>query len=930
MIKSLVKALLILKDYHSFLLISSLLWIVLSLGLNIYLQYQDSLENFQESTHNLELTMLEREHHSTTLLQGIAQHYSTKQIKSEQEFSQFAEGILPDHPMLEVIGLAHLTPKDQITELEQMMHRKGFESFRVREKNIFSNTKENTKNSVLAVINTLPMVPANAVLLGQDLFSIPEIERTFVSLMHSNRDNTTWQRSQLHNHLHQIVFQPIYYSDPHTLKPNIRAQQTVGAVFLMINYEKLLAKLIEKYSHHQWSQVTFSHQSLNQDTKDLLYLNDVNPMDHIATFESVIQASNIRKDAQIEILFHWGLNNVDSVEMGEFLAYSMLLYILLIFAAAIWIDYAHSLQQMHNRMDEILTTSHDAVIITDSHGHIQIWNPEAEKMFGYKASQVQGKELVEMVFNHTSGDNATEAERRMLELFRNPQDLVLQTSSPKKVEMSMHTRSGFTMLVEVTYTILSLYKDHEISLFIKDITSQRKNEEEITQLAYYDVLTSLENRVYFKREVEHFSRYQQTPFTLMFIDLDGFKQVNDSLGHSTGDELLKVIARRLTNTLRGRGRGETHICRFGGDEFVLMVENTNEDDLSSIALRILNQVELPVHIGKDEMRVSGSIGIASYPAHGKDVDTLLRHADMAMYQAKDSGKNTFVFYNEQMGESLSQRLLIEKHLRNAIVKNEFRLVYQPQLDLVSGQVIGVEALIRWHNPLLGNVRPDLFINIAEESRIIIAIGDWVIEQCIEQLKAWRDTEFQDIHIAFNASSVQFEHPQFMQKITHEVHVAGIDPKLLEIELTERTVMGNADENIERFNEIRSRGIGLSVDDFGTGYSSLSYLKRFPLSVLKIDKSFVDGLPYEEEDISITRAIINLAQSLNMQVVAEGVETLDQLHYLKDIKCDMAQGYFISYPLPTHELEDWLKEHQHNYYHSSSYIDAVQKAKKHHD
>ncbi|NPA73060.1 MAG: EAL domain-containing protein, partial [Gammaproteobacteria bacterium] len=480
------------------------------------------------------------------------------------------------------------------------------------------------------------------------------------------------------------------------------------------------------------------------------------------------------------------------------------------------------------------------------------------------------------------------------------------------VEISLMSRGNRPIIAEVSVSILKTSmqpEDTEISLFIKDITHQRQAEADIKKLAYFDPLTNLENRSYFKSQIErHIHENSFKQFAILFLDLDGFKQVNDSLGHSIGDELLKVISKRLTHTLRSSER-ETHICRFGGDEFIFMLGEVGEKDAGSITLRLLKQIERLVRIKNDDLQVTGSVGIAIYPQHGTDVDTLLRHADSAMYQSKNSGKNTFSIYEQTLDTELSQRILIEKHLRHALRLKEFSLVFQPQINLSTRKTIGVEALIRWNNPVLGFVPPDQFISIAEESNLIVSIGDWVAQTCVQQLKFWKDTPFQNLHIAINVSSQQLQQPNFMESIRKLMDHAEIPSHLLEIELTERTVMSNAEENIVLFNDIRKQGFGLSVDDFGTGYSSLSYLKKFPLSILKIDKSFVDGLPKNDDDVSIAHAIVTLSHSLNMRVVAEGVETVEQLNFLTELGCDFVQGYYISRPIKIEALEAWLANHE---------------------
>ena len=589
--------------------------------------------------------------------------------------------------------------------------------------------------------------------------------------------------------------------------------------------------------------------------------------------------------------------------------------------------YTRNLRVIQKRLSQIVETSQDAVIITAEEGFIIDWNPEAENLFKYTKNEALGDCIVCLIFDTVLQINPKDdsSKQQGVELFYKTLQLNIENQNEtKKTEITLHDRSHKAITAEVATSILKVDGKTEISLFIKDITYQRQAEESITKMAYFDALTQLENRTYFKTAVDQFIKDQpNSNLAVLFLDLDGFKQVNDTLGHNIGDELLKVVAKRIQNSLRNNQKN-THICRFGGDEFVILLKNVDEKNSAQISLRILNQIERTIKIEEDELQVSASIGIALYPEHGKDVDTLLRHADTAMYQSKALGKNTYSHYHDAMEESIAERSLIEKHLRKAIQNNEFNLAYQPQINLKTGAVIGVEALIRWNNPVLGLVPPDKFIPIAEESQLILTIGEWVTRTCIAQLQAWKDTEFDSFHIAMNVSSVQFESPYFLGFVRKLMEVSNIHNHLLEIELTERTVMNNVTENIKRFNQIRASGFGLSVDDFGTGYSSLSYLKKFPLSILKIDKSFIDGIPEDEEDIIITTTILNLAHSLSMKVVAEGVETEEQLKFLQNLNCNIAQGYFISSPLNIQDLECWLQENSKNFFYNQPHLTKLSK------
>ena len=926
MISQTIKTFHSIKPYRLVIYVSILVWFLFTLIAEVFMQYDDNVSKFDSSLSELKLKLTEHEKQIEILVSGLAQQYSTDNMKNFESFAKYAETLSLDQKFFNNISFAILTQNNQVEALELEMHEQGFESFIVSNKGIFLPSSSSGHLPIsLPIVQIHPLTPYNTMYLGQNLLLSDEIFNIFQEQKTDNTSRVIFQNSGITRELVVLFTHPVYSSNPNNFTPRELASNIVGLFLLNIDYPALVKSVIKEINMVKDAQnIKFVYQQ-NQQTSDTVLMdsNTSNQYNQIFNIQRQINISKLRPDAMLQITYSWGFKQINYLSLIQKTLISIFIFFLILFLVVLSIRYTSALQQMNQRMREILKSSQDAVMIIDSLGIVREWNPEAERLFGYAAKKAIGKPVLELIFNHKEMKSAPLNEQHLIKVLQSPEEY-RNMSSTHKVEISLHTRSGFPMLVEVTYTVLNVFDSYETSLFIKDITNQRKNEEEISQLAYNDALTGLENRVYFKREVEEFCRTEQRHFSILFIDLDGFKQVNDSLGHSVGDELLVTIAHRLEQTLRTRDRGETHLCRFGGDEFVLMIETTNEDELSSISIRILNQLELPVKTQNEEIQVSGSIGISCFPQHGQDVDTLLRHADMAMYRSKDSGKNTYSFFEEEMSRALSERLLIEKHLRNAIYQEEFKLVYQPQLDLKTGNILGVEALLRWNNPILGSVRPDIFIEIAEENRQIIPIGDWVIKQCVEQLQKWQNTEFSNMYIAFNASSVQFEHPLFLKKLTEKVQQANVNPELLEIELTERTVMSNVSENIERFNAVRENGLALSVDDFGTGYSSLSYLKRFPLNVLKIDKSFIDGLPDDDEDASIASAIIKLAHSLNINVVAEGVETFEQLQFLKELYCDSAQGYFISHPLPIIDLEEWLKSNQRNFFNSSTYKKASEK------
>ncbi|NPT42642.1 EAL domain-containing protein [Paraburkholderia sp. 1N] len=438
---------------------------------------------------------------------------------------------------------------------------------------------------------------------------------------------------------------------------------------------------------------------------------------------------------------------------------------------------------------------------------------------------------------------------------------------------------------------------HHIGV-INDVTDLIRYQEQLEYQANYDSLTRLPNRNLLRDRLQHaliVAQRQQKGVAVVFIDLDGFKNVNDSLGHSVGDRLLGVVAERLARCTR---TSDT-VARHGGDEFVIVMTDTvDEQSLIAWMERVRASISEPVWLDGTELYVGCSMGASLFPQDGEDAETLMKKADLAMYRAKDMGRNTFQFYQPEMNASAGARLNLERRLRRALRDNEFLLHYQPQVDIVSGQIVGTEALVRWRDPEVGLVLPSLFIPVAEESGLIGPLSEWVLREACRQNKAWQDEGLPPARVSVNLSARVFQQRDIAKLVMQVLAETGLEPQYLELELTESTIMRNAEEAVSMLNELHALGIGLAIDDFGTGYSSLSYLKRFPVDRLKIDRSFVSDIGVSGDDETITSAIIALAHSLKLQVIAEGVETSAQLDFLKERACDEMQGFYFAKPLST--------------------------------
>jgi diguanylate cyclase (GGDEF)-like protein/PAS domain S-box-containing protein len=427
---------------------------------------------------------------------------------------------------------------------------------------------------------------------------------------------------------------------------------------------------------------------------------------------------------------------------------------------------------------------------------------------------------------------------------------------------------------------------------LSDITDRKQVEEHTRHLAEHDFLTDLPNRVLFLDRLQQAlatARRQHTRVAVMFLDLDRFKAINDSYGHQAGDVVLKEVATRLTRCVRGVDT----VSRQGGDEFVVILADIGgADQAAHVAGSVMHAVGQPMKVLGQEIALSASIGISIFPSDGHDVDTLMRHADVAMYHAKQNGRNAFRFFSPEMNAHVVERVQIENKLRQALANNEFVLEYQPEIDIASGRTIGVEALIRWRHPERGLLQPDQFIPIAEASGLIVPIGEWVLREACAQASAWRDQGC-PVVVAVNLSNVQFIHDHLLQYVDDALAASGLAPQFLDLEITEGMIMKGDEATIATVNALRRRGVQITVDDFGKGCSSLSTLRRYRLSKLKIDRSFIDDITREPDHAAIIPAIIAVARSLKLRVIAEGVETAEQLRFLQQHGCDEYQGYYAS-------------------------------------
>jgi diguanylate cyclase (GGDEF)-like protein/PAS domain S-box-containing protein len=436
-----------------------------------------------------------------------------------------------------------------------------------------------------------------------------------------------------------------------------------------------------------------------------------------------------------------------------------------------------------------------------------------------------------------------------------------------------------------------------------DVHEEKQTQERIRYIGQYDLLTGLPNQALLEdrlRQVIANARRSKGQVVLLFTDLDCFKIVNDSLGHTMGDRLLQAVAKRL----RGCLRESDTLSRRSGDDFVVILADLRHiEDAAHVAEKLLKSLSEPYDIDGYELHITASIGISTYPDDGQDMETLIRNADAAMYYAKQNGRNRYQFFTQEMNNRAYEYLMMQNHLRRALENREFELNYQPQVDLRKGGIVGTEALIRWRHPELGMIPPNQFIPIAEETGLIVPIGEWVLYEACRQSRCWQEAGLPTLPVAVNLSAAQFRKNNFRETVEQALQENSIGPSHLELELTEGVVMQDAEDAILILKELKAMGIRLSIDDFGTGYSSLSYLKRFPIDKLKVDRSFVRDITLNEDDAEITRAIIGMAHGLGLKVIAEGVEHEDQLKFLRWQKCDDMQGFYFSKPLQAEAYQE---------------------------
>ncbi|WP_299439797.1 EAL domain-containing protein [uncultured Rhodospira sp.] len=555
--------------------------------------------------------------------------------------------------------------------------------------------------------------------------------------------------------------------------------------------------------------------------------------------------------------------------------------------------------QREERLSKIMDTMVEALIIIDTEGIIETFNAAAEQMFEYEAAEVIGQPVSILM----TEELATAHQNHVRTYLHTGKSTVLGTGR----EVEARRRDGTTFPADLSVSEMKVGGRHLFIGMMRDITERKIAEQRLLFLATRNPLTGLPNRALFRDRLEAaIARADDTGsmIGILFVDLDHFKNINDTLGHPAGDRVLQMAGRRLQGHVRP---GDT-VSHQSGDEFTVILENVRgEDEVSSIAHRMLDDLSRPFELDGREIYTSGSIGVVIYPQTRGGISNLLRNVDTAVNFAKKKGRNNYQFYTDRLSNDMVRRLQVETGLRRALERNELSVFYQPKVDLATRSVIGAEALLRWRSDDLGDVSPVEFIPVAEETGLIVPIGEWVLRTVCRQIKAWQNDGLPSVLVGVNLSPRQFRDPELAEGIKGILRDTGVKPDLLDLELTEGMLIENADEAVEALWSLKNVGITLSIDDFGTGYSSLSYLKRFPIDALKIDRSFIMDIPSSEDDMAITQAIIRMASSLGLQLVAEGVETEAQVEFLRANGCQLGQGYLFSRPVDPQTMSALLAD-----------------------
>lgn len=897
---------------------------LISVSYSVNREFGTAKKDFTEHAWQVQRAVIQRVANLETVLTALVGQHHASDLLSTAEQTLFTQELLKAYPFIHSIMHVERVTAQEVKVFEERMRVEGYVGFKLKQGDD-THQQDDTKQLGfhLPVSFIEPMEPLTANLLGFDLAN----ESAFSVLIENSIKSGDTIALETLRHKHQekplyLILKPVYLGRYPPEEPNERLEMLSGFAVLRIDFEQFFSSI--ELPDKNLNLKLYRGARVDGELEEELLAEFGG---HVERNGLLMQRNNFTQPLEIHGLpFTLSVSravDLGNIEISRVFIEWLVTMLVLALVIAVYRNrrYAQLQEEAAEevlavegaRFTNVIDTAFDAVITADREGRILSWNQQACEEFGYEARFVLGMRLFPLILLPEALQKIEVEVKRLYECVDIlPCRLSLETIGMRKdgqefpLELAISSsRTGDTIL---------------LSVFARNITERKRWEERIRYLAYCDSLTDLPNRQAFKEQVTkaiNAAKRHARIGAVLYLDLDEFKRINDTLGHDIGDMLLQNITKRLIEHVRvsdtvsnmqpesAKGR---NIARLGGDEFTVLLDEIDEpEDAAIVAERVQKVLASSYNLNGHDVYVTPSIGIALFPRDGQDVEELLKNADTAMYHAKAVGKNNYQFYTEQMNALAATRLKLESKLRKALISNEMELFYQPQIDLKSGELVSAEALLRWNQPELGMIPPDEFIPIAEETGMIIELGEWVLNEACRQNQIWQDAGYQHIRVAINLSSMQFIQRDLTDKVVLSLENSKLDAQYLELEITESILMRNVNETIATLKNFKKMGINISVDDFGTGYSSLSYLKRFPLNSLKVDRSFIKDIPESQDDVTITSAIIAMAHRLNLSVVAEGVETESQLDFLKQQGCEMAQGYYFSRPVCAAEFEAMLSK-----------------------
>lgn len=899
---------------------------MLFLAMSVWIEFHTVNKGFTNKAWEVHRTVTQRISSLETVLISLVGLYHSSDFLSSAEQTSFSQEMLKAYPYITSIMHMERIPHGRLDQFEARMRDDGFIGFQL--KNDTQYLKLNKFSNVdfhLPISFIEPMTPLSANLLGYDL---ARVSGTFSAIARSIKSGEISVSGRIRlgssNKLYFVILKPVYLGRYPPEKEGERWEMFSGIAALRIDRMQFLEQVIQPGSEIELdlnrADNIAERERVNLTGKSSIFSIAQRALDQnrlyfkqYVDFYGTPFILTVSRRVELKDIDWWKVTALWLISL-VILGLTINVYRSRHIAVLKEEEADRAIAAEDARFSHVIETAFDAVITADSNKNIISWNQQACEVFGYTEREILGLHLFQLILTHKSLVQKSEI---IGSLFDDTKD----KPSGIRLEAVGKHKDNRQFSLDLSISSSRIGDLFTLSVFARDITERKRWDDKIRFLAYCDSLTNLPNRQSFKEQVDRAIKSATRHHSIgavLYLDLDEFKRINDTLGHDIGDMLLKNVTSRLVSQLRDSDsighinepeaiEGGCNVARLGGDEFtVLLEEIENPETAGLVAKGVQDAIARSYNLNGHEVYVTPSIGIAIFPRDGCTVDELLKNADTAMYHAKEVGKNNFQFYSQQMNVLATSRLKLEGKLRKSLSHNEMQLYYQPQIDLASGKIVSVEALLRWDQPELGMISPGVFIPIAEEIGMIIELGAWVLNEACKQNKSWQEAGFEPLRIAVNLSSMQFLQHDLSKTVAQALEKSGLDPKYLELEITESIIMHNVNETIITLNEFKEMGISISVDDFGTGYSSLGYLKRLPLDTLKIDRTFVKDIPENEDDVTITSAIIAMAHSLGLGIVAEGVETESQLDFLVHLGCELAQGYLFSKPVPPDELMELLQ------------------------